>query len=169
LVENGETGFGAAYRGMWQRFRRVVGAQLLATLALILMAVTIVGLPFAAWKYIGWLFVQQQILFEDRPLREAFRGSSDLVRGRWWHTLRVAVVLWLISVVAGPLLGFALIFTALPLILINVVGTIVFALLVPYVAIGQTLLYFDLEARAETVPVKRWRRRLLKRPATAEA
>ena len=41
------------------------------------MAITIVGIPFAAWKYIGWLFVQQQILFEDRIVREAFRGSSE--------------------------------------------------------------------------------------------
>ena len=50
--------------------------------------------------------------------------------------------------VAGPILGFALIFTYLPLLLINAIGAIVFALLIPYVAIGQTLLYFDLQARA---------------------
>ena len=90
ISETGEAGFVESYRGMWQRFRRVVGAQLLATLGVFVMLITVVGIPFAAWKYVGWLFLQQQILFEDRPLREAFRGSSELVRGRWWYTLRVA-------------------------------------------------------------------------------
>jgi len=121
VCETGDASFGGAYRGMWERFRRVVGAQLLATLALIGMAITVVGLPFAAWKFVGWLFIQQQIMFEDRR---------------------------------------ALIFANLSLLLINAIGTAVFALLVPYVAIGQTLLYFDLKVEAERAPVRRWRERL---------
>jgi hypothetical protein len=169
VCEEGRTSFAGAYRGMWARFRRVVGAQLLATLALIGMALTVIGLPFAAWKFVGWLFIQQQILFEDRRVREAFRGSSDLVRGRWWYTLRVAAVFAAIGIAAGPVLGFALIFADISLLLINVIGAVVFALLVPYVAIGQTLLYFDLEVEVERAPAKRWRERLPRRTAPAEA
>lgn len=169
ISETGESHFVDAYRGMWKRFRRVVGAQLLATLGLFLMAITVIGIPFAAWKYVGWLFLQQQILFEDKPLREAFRGSSDLVRGRWWYTLRIAAVFWLIGVVTGPALGFALIFADLSLILINAIGALVFALLVPYIAIGRTLLYFDLQTEAEKAPAKRWRERLPRRTAAAPA
>jgi len=171
VSESGRASFVGAYRGMWQRFRRVVGAQLLVTLALILMAITVIGIPFAAWKYVGWLFVQQQILFEDKPLRAAFRGSSDLVRGRWWYTLRVAAVFAFIGLTAGPLLGFTLIFANISLLLINAIGALVFALLVPYIAIGSTLLYFDLQA--EPAPAKRrWRERLprrVRRAAPAEA
>ncbi len=171
VAEGGTTSFAAAYRGMWRRFRRVVGAELLAMLMLLAMAITIVGIPFAAWKYVGWLFVQQQILFENRTVREAFRGSSGVVRGRWWYTLRVAAFFWLVSTIAGPILGFALIFTYLPLLLINAIGTVVFALLIPYVTIGQTLLYYDLEALGEKAPAK-WRSRLprpRRRAAAAEA
>jgi hypothetical protein len=82
---------------------------------------------------------------------EAFRGSSALVRGRWWHTVRVAAPLWLLSVAAGPILGFALIFTGLDLVWINLLGSLVFALFIPYVTAGRTLLYFDLQVRAEDV------------------
>lgn len=128
------------------------------------MAITIVGLPFAAWKYVGWLFIQQQILFEDRSPREAFRGSSEVVRRRWWYTLRVAAVFALLGVVTGPVLG-ALIFANISLLLINAIGTLVFALLVPYIAIGQTLLYFDLQVEAERAPAQRWRDRLPRRAA----
>lgn len=158
VCEGERPSFTGAYRGMWQRFRRVVGAQLLSSLALTLMLISVIGIPFAAWKYVGWLFLQQQILFEDRGVRPAFRGSSDLVRGRWWYTLRVAAVFAFIGIATGPLLGFALIFANISLLLINVIGAVVFALLVPYIAIGGTLLYFDLQA--EEAPAKRWRERL---------
>ncbi len=170
LEEDGETGFRAAYAGAWERFGRVVGAQLLVSLLLLGMAITIVGLPFAAWKFVGWLFVQQRILFEDESLREALRGSSRLVRGSWWYTVRVAGFLALVALVIGPVLGFALIFTNLSLLLINAIGALVFALLVPFVAIGRTLLYFDLDLKAEEEPARRWRERLpRRRPAAAEA
>jgi len=113
------------------------------------MAITVIGFPFAVWKYVSWLFVQQEVLFTDKSIREAFRGSSELVRGRWWHTVRIAAPLWLISVAAGPILGFALIFTGLDLVWINLLGSLVFALFIPYVTVGRTLLYFDLQVRAE--------------------
>jgi len=146
--------------GMVARFWRVVAAQLMVTFALLLLLLTVVGIPIAAWKYVSWLFVQQEVLFTDKSIREAFRGSSALVRGRWWHTVRVAGVLWLLSVAAGPLLGFALIFTGFDLVWINLLGSVVFALFIPYVAVGQTLLYFDLQVRAEEEPVPK--RRLLR-------
>jgi hypothetical protein len=155
LVEAPEQArFGAAWRTMGRRFWRVVGGQMLFVLGLLGLAITIVGLPFAAYKYVAWSFVKQEILFEEKGIREAFHGSADLVRGRWWHTLRTAGFLFLVSLVVGPVLSFALIFTALPLIWVNFLGSLIFALLIPYVAIGETLLYFDLEARAEVEPVK---------------
>jgi len=145
-------GFLDSVRGALARFRRVVAAQLLAILGLFLLAITVVGIPVAIYKYVSWLFVQQEVLFTDKSIREAFRGSSQLVRGRWWHTVRVAAPLWLLSVAAGPILGFALIFTDLDLIWINLLGSLVFALFIPYVTIGRTLLYFDLQVREEEEP-----------------
>lgn len=167
LTRGRAAGFRDSVRGTWARFWRVVGAQLLATLATTLMLATVVGAPFAAWKYVSWLFVQQEVLFTDKSIRESFRGSSELVRGRWWHTVRVAGPLWLLSVAAGPMLGFALIFTAFPLFWINVLGSVVFALFIPYVAIGHTLLYFDLQVRAEEEPARRRRLRRFWRPSPA--
>jgi hypothetical protein len=154
LSRGRRAGFLDSVRGTLARFWRVVAAQLLATLATTLMLATVIGAPFAVWKYVSWLFVQQEVLFTDKSVRDAFRGSSELVRGRWWHTVRVAGVLWLLSVAAGPALGFALIFTSFPLFWINVLGSVVFALFIPFVAVGQTLLYFDLQVREEEEPVK---------------
>jgi hypothetical protein len=164
-LERGDrAGFVLAYREMFARFWRLVLGQLLASLLVLLMAVTVIGIPFAIWKYIGWQFVQQEIMFEDKSIREAFRGSSQVVRGHWLRTLRIAGFFWLLSVAAGPVLGFALIFANLSLTWINIIGSLVFALLAPYVAIGRTLLYFDLQAREQqeaAAPTRRrrwWRR-----------
>ena len=80
------------------------------------------------------------------------------MRGHWFYTVRVAGFLWLISIAAGPALGLALVFTDFSLTAINLMGSVVYALLIPYVALGRTLLYFDLasdarEPAAEPVPV----------------
>jgi hypothetical protein len=79
----------------------------------------------------------------------------------------VAGILALIGLVTGPILGFALIFLNLSPVLVNVIGSLIFALLIPYVALGRTLLYLDLCARdekaGEPARRRRWRSRL--RPA----
>jgi hypothetical protein len=166
LVRTGAAGVAGSWRGMGRAFWRLLGAHLLYTVLLAVMAITVVGIPFAIWKLVGWAFVQQEILFEDRSIRDAFRRSSALVRGRWRYAARPVVFFYVLGLVAGPLMSFALIFTPLPLVLIDLVGAAIFALLLPYAAIGATLVYFDLRARGEVVPARRsrLRARLLRRP-----
>ena len=86
-------------------------------------------------------------MFTDKSIRESLRGSSELVRGRWWRAVRVVLFLTVLSLVTGPLFTLALIFTPLPFLVINLLGALIFALMIPYVALGETLLYFDLQAR----------------------
>lgn len=169
LVEHGEMDFFDSWRGMLRRFWRVVAGSLLPYVVALAIAITVIGIPYAIYKFVCWQFVQQEILIGDKGVRDAFRGSSERVRGRWWHALRALGFFWLLSIAAGPVLGFTLIFTNFSLLWINVIGSVVFALLVPYVALGRTLLYFDLGARAESEPAKPWRERLPRRAAAAEA
>ena len=98
------------------------------------------------------------MIFTDKSFRESFRASSDLVRGRWFRTARVIVIFYVIGIATGPILTFALIFTALPLFWINLIGSLVFALLIPFTALGGTFLYFDLSVREEEEPAKPRRR-----------
>ncbi len=158
LAESQPAGFRACWRGMRKRFWKIVGALLLASLGILLMAITVIGLPFAIWKLVGWSFAGQEVLFTDKSIRESLRGSSELVRGRWWRAVRVVVFLVAILFVAGPVLTLGLIFTPLPFLLINLLGALIFSLLLPYVVIAQTLLYFDLQERASgaaAAPVRR--------------
>jgi hypothetical protein len=80
--------------------------------------------------------------------------------------IRVVALLWLIGLITGPILGFFLIFLNLSPIMVNAIGSLVFALLIPYVALGRTLLYLDLTAREAEEPATRrgrWRRWLPRR------
>jgi hypothetical protein len=171
LAEGEELGLVASYRAIYERLWRVVGGQLLATALVTLMIFTIIGIPFGIYFYIAWQFVQQEILFEDCSIRGALKRSHALVRGHWWRTVVVTGILFLLGLVTGPILGFFLIFANLSAVWVNLIGSVVFALLIPYIAIGRTLLYFDLEAReteAESSgePQRRRRWRLRPRPAT---
>ena len=135
------------YREIWGKLWRVVGAQLLVYIFLGLMVLTVIGIPFAAYFYVAWQFVQQEILFEDCSIRQSLRGSHAHVRGHWWRAVVVAAILALIGIVVGPVLGFFLIFLNLSAVLVNLIGSIVYALVLPYVALGRTLLYLDLCSR----------------------
>jgi hypothetical protein len=169
LVETGTMGFLDSWRGVLRRFWRVAAGSLLPYVGAFALIITVIGIPVAIYKFVCWQFVQQEILIGDKGIRDAFRASSERVRGRWWHTVRALGFFWLLSIAAGPVLGFTLIFTNFSLLWINVIGSVVFALLVPYVALGRTLLYFDLGVRAEEEPAKPWRERLPRRAAAAEA
>ncbi len=154
----------AVLRRVW----RLVAVQILILVCLVLLVVTIIGIPVAVIKFIDWQFAQQEILFEDRSIRDAMRGSTRLVRGHRWHTGTVAGALWVLSQVPAILLGAAFIFTSIPANLINLLGAIVYALLVVYVSTGRTLLYLDLAYRHAHDPApSRQARRLWRRsPAT---
>lgn len=149
LMTGSDPGFRTAVAGTRERFWRVVGAEILATIGITFLFISVIGIPFAIWKLVGWNFVQQEVLFTDKSFREAFRGSSRLVRGKWWHSLRTIVPLVLIGIIVGPFLGLILIFTPLPLFLVNVIGSLVYALAIPFTTTGSTLLYLDLQVRGE--------------------
>jgi hypothetical protein len=155
LERGPRAGFAIAWLDVWQRLWRLVVVELAATILVVLLMITIIGIPYGIKKFVDWQLAQQEILFEDRSIREGLRGSTNRVRGHWWHTAAVASTFWVLSQIPGPVLGFALLFTTLPISTVNLVGSVVFVLLIPYVGIGRTLLYLDLAARKETVPVRR--------------
>ena len=112
----------------------------------LLLTLTVVGIPFALHRFIRWsLFVQACVLGE-RPGREALAISSRLVRGRWWRTFGFTALVDLLAVLTSILFGIALLLlTTRSLNFINLASSFVFMLTVPLAAIALTLYYFDLE------------------------
>lgn len=166
-------GFLTAWRASLTRAWRLLAVGWVSTIVVVLLALTIIGIPFAIRKYVDWQLAQQQILFEDCSIRDALRGSSRVVHGHWWHAWVVAFTFWLLTQIP-PLLGFALLFVTVPADGVDLFGSLIFTLLIPYEAVGRTLLYLDLSARKASEPVatksvarrRRWAARFRLAPST---
>ena len=130
---------GRAYRFALRRLGAMIGAQILAGLALLGMCITIIGIPFAIYFGVRWIFIWQAALLEGVGPRAALSRSSDVVMGDWWRVVGIVLVVGIIVGVINSILGF-----------IPIVGSAIGAILSTPVAVtGATLLYYDLRVRKQ--------------------
>ncbi|MBF6599999.1 MAG: hypothetical protein IVW36_05780 [Dehalococcoidia bacterium] len=93
---------------------------------------------------VRWAVQQQAVIIEGRANWSALDSSAAAVRGWWWRTLGIIIVIGLIQ--AGPLL-LSQAAKAGPPIIAGGVTSIVSALVLPFAVSAHTLLYYDLKAR----------------------
>ena len=115
---------------------------------------TIVGIPWAVRQLVRYQFVPHTIVHDDDDA-EPLRRSSQLVRGRWFHTMFVTATLN--GLVFGSSMGLSLLLLVLapglPLWLFSGLVTLVYVVVVPVAAIAMHLLYGDAVAAEESAPV----------------
>ena len=142
----------ASARRTWRRRRRLLGsfARSYATVAVLLA--TVVGIPWAVRQLVRYQFVPHTIVHDDDA--EPLRRSSELVRGRWFHTMFVTATLN--GLVFGRSMGLSLLLLVLapglPLWLFSGLVTLVYVVVVPVAAIAMHLLYGDAVAAEESAP-----------------
>jgi hypothetical protein len=137
-----------AYRMVFDRFWTLTGARLLALAKETLLTLTVIGIPLAIERGTRWLFIEHAVLLEDAHAGEAADASVSVVQGAWWRTFGAAVLLGALGLATGPIVGMALLlFSSASLSVINVVSSLVYVAVLPYVGCAFTLLYFDLQAR----------------------
>jgi hypothetical protein len=150
VEQEGRIHLGVVLRGLRGELWRLVGLGLVAFAIVSLIALTVIGLPYAVKKAVDWAFVQQAAGFEGKRGREPFHGSRALVRGHWWGVAVISAVLLVLLFLAGPFTGVLIILlTDAPLATVNFFGTLLFALVLPFTSVALTLLYLDLMARRE--------------------
>ena len=140
--------FSRAYGVVFTRLWTLVGASLRAGFHIFLFSITIIGIPWAIQRLVRWLFIHQAVIFDGTSARAALSYSADAVAGRWWRTLGMAIILWIIvqvpASVIGGFVGFA------PVLIAGTASAVVTAAILPIGVIAMTLLYLDLKARRET-------------------
>jgi len=82
---------------------------------------------------------------------QALSASADLVATSRWRAAGTLALLTLIALAAAPVVGIAMLWFVkwLAPFQVGLITAAVYALLIPYVAVALTLLYFDLECRRE--------------------
>jgi hypothetical protein len=152
-----------AYRLALDSVRPLLGALLVAAFVISLLATTIFLVPIAIWLAVRWALVAPVVALERRERLAALARSGGLVRHGWFKVGSLVVVGAAMALLAGPLLGALLIFlTTAPLVLLNVVSGVVYAVVLPFVALATVYVYFDMrvrdelpdEASAETLPAE---------------
>jgi hypothetical protein len=126
--------------------RALGGATALQFVLILLLVMTVVGIPIAVYYFIRTSLFAQTNVLEDENAIGSLRASVQLTRRHWWRTFGFTTLVNVIAIVSGPLVGvLILLLTSQSLTFIDITGSIVYTLVVPYAAIALTLYYFDLK------------------------
>jgi hypothetical protein len=146
-------GVGGATRAVAGRASELASSFIPAAIAVLLLPLTFIGTPVAAWLFVRWQFIPQVTMLELRTGRRALTRSGRLTRRRWWHTALVVLIVIVVVGAAGLIIGLVLLiaFTGLPLWALSAIVVACDVVVMPYGALVMTYLYGD--AVAESVDV----------------
>jgi hypothetical protein len=164
---------GGIFRAVGRRYLPLLGFFLL----IVVMAVVFCLIPLWVWIWVNWVAVAPAMFVENIGLGSALGRSWNLVRGRWWRTFLILLLILVLSVVVRwALVAFA----ALPLALLSIftssfvllaltgaITVVVDALVNPVLQITIVLVYFDLRVRREALDLFQMAYRLAGQPATS--
>ena len=124
--------------------RPLLGALIIATTVVSLLASSLYLLPLAIWAAGLWALVAPSIELEGLSSLEGLRRSRRLVRRSWLKVASLIVVGAALALLVGPLVGVALILgTTAPFWLVNLAAGFIYSLTMPLVAITTAYVYFD--------------------------
>ena len=101
---------GAAFEQATRRFLPYLGSSLLLMLVVGVLAITIIGIPFAIYFGIRWSFYGQAVIIEETSATNALKRSRELVRGTWWRIFGIVLAIFLIAFMIQTVLQFFLLF-----------------------------------------------------------
>ncbi len=135
-----------AYTLAGRNGRALAGATALQFVLILVLVLTVIGIPFAVYYFIRTSLFAQTCVLEDQTAIGSLRASASLTRRHWWRTFGFTTLVNVIAILSGPLLGvLILLLTSQSLTFIDITGSIVYTLVVPCAAMALTLYYFDLQ------------------------
>ena len=143
----------SAVRATWERRRDLGGAFIRSFLIVFLLLASVIGIPWGIRQLVRYQFLGQVVMADGCDGRGALARSSELVRGRWFHTAVVATALnggmGLLALFVSLIV--LIVAVGIPLWLFSGLVSLVYAVAVPLAAIAMTLLYGDAVAQATSV------------------
>jgi hypothetical protein len=131
--------------GYLRRLGPLAGAMLILLIAVALLATTVVGVLVASVVLVWHSLTTQACVIEQRSTRGSLRRSRQLVRPHSWRVFAIMAGSTGIGLATGPIVGLVVLFvSSASLGTIDIVSSVVYAVVMPYVAIVLTLLFFDL-------------------------
>jgi hypothetical protein len=146
---------GPDVRGAYAAVRRRIGSLVVALVVVaatvVLLDLTLVGIPISIWLLVRWSLFTQCIVLEELGWRAGLRRSAVLVHGSWWRVAAIVLTVVVVALLLGPLVGIAfLLTTPISLTGVNLISGIVYIFTLPYASIATAYLYYDLRVREQT-------------------
>ena len=137
--------------GLRGRARSVLANAAFIGVAAIGLSVTVVGIPVAVWLLVRWAISNQACVIDGLTAAQARGESARLVRGAWFRTLLFTALVNAVALLAGPLVGVAILLLLhdVGIWLVNVVGSLVYMVVYPFVGIAFALYLYDRKVREE--------------------
>jgi hypothetical protein len=137
-----------AYGGIVPRLGSLGWAWFRIVLIAGLLAITIVGIPIAIVYLVRKAVTTQACILEDLRANPALGRSTELVRRHGPRVLAISALVNVTAYLLGPIAGVLVLFlTSSSLAFVNLVSSIVYAVVVPYAGIAIALLFYDLRRR----------------------
>ena len=141
----GGADFSRAYDVAFERLGSLLGAMARVIVIVVLLFLTIIGIPWSIQRMVRWAFVGQAVILDGTSAKDALSTSAAAVEGRWWRTFGAALVIGLIG--AAPAGLAAAVFGLGSALVSGVAASLVSALLLPFTVTAMTLLYLDLQVQ----------------------
>lgn len=109
---------------------------------IILLAITVIGIPFSINRFVRWMLGPQISVLNDIRGKTALDESAAAVRGHWWQAAATGAVLTFLAATPGVIVGLLLMIAVrFPVDAANSVSSLVYAVARPFAIAGLTLLY----------------------------
>lgn len=132
--------FREGQRRLWGYLLTIVRAGLIV----LLLTISIIGLPWAVNRGVRWLFGGQAALLDGVRGKEALARSSAAVKGQWWQMAANSAMLAFLAAAPGIAVALLLlVLIRLPLEAANSAAALVYAVAQPFAIAGLTLLYLS--------------------------
>lgn len=133
-----------AVRESWRRVPVIFLALVYNQIIVLLMSVTIVLIPLALYRQIQWAYTPHAILLDGAGIRNARHVSRNIIKGDWARTLGMALLVFIISGVPGPLLAMLLVIGNLvSLDAAGYISSLIYVIVYPMTIIATTLYYIE--------------------------
>jgi hypothetical protein len=152
----------AILRQTASRFTTILGAGVLKVISVwIGILFLIVG---AAWAWVAFFSVTAIVVIENRGAMEGMRRSAELTKGYRWTVFGTLCITYIIYFFLASIAGLPAIFLQSDMI-VQVSSAVVTILVYPFVAMVETLLYYDLRIRKEGLDIELMTKELDELPA----
>jgi hypothetical protein len=142
-----------AYRGIAPNLGALGWAWLRIIVVSSVLTLTVIGIPVAIFYLVRKAVTTQACVIEELGASASLRRTSEVVKR---HEFRVFAITAFVNVTAfllGPIVGVAFLFlTSSSLAVIDIIGSLVYAVVMPYAGIAIALLFYDLRRRHQEAP-----------------